>query len=68
MPEKKQNKAPIPEKKQNKAPMPESLARKFPGKTKMQIRNMRVQACRMDPGDVLELPKLSDEEFDWLYY
>ena len=52
--------------KNSKDPLPESLARKFPGKTATQIHNMRAQSSRMDPGDELELPELSDDEKKWL--
>ena len=48
------------------APLPESLARKFPGKTAIHIGNMIAQASRMDPGDELELPELTDYEKHWL--
>ena len=53
-------------KKKSGAPLPESLARKFPGKTATHISNMLAQANRMDPGDELELPELSDDERKWL--
>ena len=53
-------------KKKSGAPLPESLARKFPGKTATHISNMLAQANRMDPGDELELPELSDDEKKWL--
>ena len=54
-------------KKKSAAPMPESLARKFPGKTKGNIRNMIMQTSRMDPGDELVLPELSASEKKWLW-
>ena len=49
------------------APLPESLARKFPGKTATHIQNMIAQQGRMDPGDELDLPELSDSEKEWLW-
>ena len=58
---------PAEAKKKSAAPLPESLARKFPGKTATHIRNMIAQQGRMDPGDELDLPKLSDSEKTWLW-
>ena len=54
-------------KKKSADPMPESLARKFPGKTAGNIQNMINQQSRMDPGDELDLPELSDSEKKWLW-
>ncbi len=54
------------EKESASSPMPESLARKFPGHTATHIHNMIAQQSRMDPGDELELPKLTDSEKEWL--
>ena len=54
-------------KKKSAAPLPESLARKFPGKTATHIQNMIAQQGRMDPGDELDLPELSDSEKEWLW-
>ena len=54
-------------KKKSADPMPESLARKFPGKTAGNIQNMMMQRSRMDPGDELDLPELTDSERKWLW-
>ena len=54
-------------KKKSADPMPESLARKFPGKTAGNIQNMMMQRGRMDPGDELDLPELTDSERKWLW-
>ena len=54
-------------KKKSADPMPESLARKFPGKTAGNIQNMIMQRSRMDPGDELDLPELSDSERKWIW-
>ena len=58
---------PAEAKKKSAAPLPESLARKFPGHTATDIQNMIAQQGRMDPGDELDLPELSDSEKKWLW-